>query len=161
MQVRKALPSVTWWRTPIGLHSNSQNKLGRLPSSSFVFCPPRHSRFVYSLSLSPSAVPMAAVARIDRRDLWKNKARSLQLQLRDRFRVAVDRRLRRQPFFSNNGRFSTTVQRWLKQFRDFRRESLPSSSAFYRKRGIVELSDPNSLFSLCGYCVHGVCSILV
>ncbi|KAE8733388.1 Subunits of heterodimeric actin filament capping protein Capz superfamily isoform 1 [Hibiscus syriacus] len=31
--------------------------------------------------------------------------------------------------------FSSTVQRWLRRFRDFRRDSLPSSSAFYRKRG--------------------------
>ncbi|KAF3454528.1 hypothetical protein FNV43_RR04976 [Rhamnella rubrinervis] len=72
-------------------------------------------------------------ARIDRGDLWKNKVRSLQLRLRQRFRVAVDRRLLRHPIFSE-GFFSSALQRWLKQFRDFRRESLPSSSAFYRKR---------------------------
>ncbi|KAL5566372.1 hypothetical protein UlMin_029536 [Ulmus minor] len=72
-------------------------------------------------------------ARIDRGDLWKNKARSLQLRLRDRFRVAVDRRLRRHPIF-DHGYFSSSFQRWVQRFRDFRRDSLPSTSAFYRKR---------------------------
>ncbi|PON52088.1 Tafazzin [Trema orientale] len=77
---------------------------------------------------------MAAAARIERGDVWKNKARSLQLQLRERFRVAVDRRLRRHPIFAD-GYFSTsTLQRYIQRFRDFRRDSLPSSSAFYRKR---------------------------
>ncbi|XP_062084824.1 uncharacterized protein LOC133790978 [Humulus lupulus] len=74
-----------------------------------------------------------AAARIERGDLWKNKARSLQLQLRNRFRVAVDRRLRRHPIFVD-GYFSSTLQRYLQRFQDFRRDSLPSSSAFYRKR---------------------------
>uniref|UniRef100_A0A803Q088 Tafazzin family protein n=1 Tax=Cannabis sativa TaxID=3483 RepID=A0A803Q088_CANSA len=74
-----------------------------------------------------------AAARIERGDLWKNKARSLQLQLRNRFRVAVDRRLRRHPIFVH-GYFSSTLQRYLQRFQDFRRDSLPSSSAFYIKR---------------------------
>ncbi|PSS03028.1 Tafazzin like [Actinidia chinensis var. chinensis] len=69
---------------------------------------------------------------IERGDLWKNKARSLQLRLRDRFRVAVDRHHRR-PRFSD-GYFSSTMQRWLQRFRSFRRDSLPSTSGFYRKR---------------------------
>lgn len=73
-------------------------------------------------------------ARIERGDLWKNKARSLQLRLRDRFRVVVDRRLRRHRIFSSDGCFSSTLQRWTQRFRDFRTDSLPSSSAFYRKR---------------------------
>ena len=68
-------------------------------------------------------------------DLWKSRARSLQLRLRDRFRIAVDRH-RRLPMFSTDGYFSSTLQRWLRRVRDFRRDSLPSSSAFYRKRGI-------------------------
>ncbi|GMJ11769.1 hypothetical protein like AT3G05510 [Hibiscus trionum] len=72
-----------------------------------------------------------AVQRLDRGDLWKNKARVLQLQLRQRFRVAVDRH--RHSVFADRY-FSSTVQRWLRRFRDFRRDSLPSSSAFYRKR---------------------------
>lgn len=66
-------------------------------------------------------------------DLWKSRARSLQLRLRDRFRIAVDRH-RRLPMFSTDGYFSSTLQRWLRRVRDFRRDSLPSSSAFYRKR---------------------------
>lgn len=75
-----------------------------------------------------------AVQRIERGDLWKSKARVLQLRLRDRFRVAVDRHRRRPPMFSD-GYFSSTLQRWLTRLRDFRRDSLQSSSAFYRKRG--------------------------
>ncbi|XVF41872.1 hypothetical protein PTKIN_Ptkin01aG0315500 [Pterospermum kingtungense] len=71
---------------------------------------------------------------IDRGDLWKKKALALQLQLRQRFRVAVDRHRRhRQSMFADRY-FPSTVQRWLRRFRDFRRDSLPSSSAFYRKR---------------------------
>lgn len=80
-----------------------------------------------------------AVQRIDRGDLWKNKVRALQLQLRDRFRVAVDRHRRRRhrpQIFAADGSLSTAIQRWLGLFRDFRRDALPSaSSAFYRKRG--------------------------
>uniref|UniRef100_A0A2P2LTZ1 Tafazzin family protein n=1 Tax=Rhizophora mucronata TaxID=61149 RepID=A0A2P2LTZ1_RHIMU len=74
-----------------------------------------------------------AVQRIDRGDLWKSKARILQLRLRERLRIAVDRRHRRPPIFTD-ACFSSTVQRWLARFRDFRRESLPSPSTFYRKR---------------------------
>lgn len=74
-----------------------------------------------------------AVHRIERGDLWKSKAEALSLRLKDRFRVAVDRRRRKQPMlFSDDGYFST-VDRLLRRFRDFRRDSLPSSSAFYRK----------------------------
>ncbi|GMN43909.1 hypothetical protein TIFTF001_013105 [Ficus carica] len=76
----------------------------------------------------------AAAARIERGDLWKNKARSLQLRLRDRFRVAVDRRLRRHRIFSSDGYFSSTLHRLMQRFHDFRTDSLPSSSAFHRKR---------------------------
>ncbi|KAJ0015265.1 hypothetical protein Pint_19774 [Pistacia integerrima] len=76
-----------------------------------------------------------AVQRIDRGDLWKNKARALQLQLRDRFRVVVDRHRRHRPqIFASDGSLSSAVQRWLRLFRDFRHDALPSSSAFYRKR---------------------------
>ena len=79
-----------------------------------------------------------AVAVSEMEDLWKNRARSLQLRLRDRFRVAVDRH-RRLPMFSTDGYFSSTLQRWLRRFRDFRRDSLSSSTAFYRKRGLSRL----------------------
>ncbi|CAK8544630.1 unnamed protein product [Lathyrus sativus] len=76
--------------------------------------------------------------RLDLGDVWKNKARSLQLQLRDRFRVAVDRHWRRRHhhtvFLHADGYFSSTIQRWLNRFRDFRRDALPSSTSFYRKR---------------------------
>lgn len=79
-----------------------------------------------------------AVQRIElgRGDLWKSKAKALQLRLRDRFRVVVDRHRRRPHIFSaaSDGHFSSTVQRWLNHFRDFRRDSLHSPSAFYRKR---------------------------
>ena len=79
-----------------------------------------------------------AVAVSEMEDLWKSRARSLQLRLRDRFRVAVDRH-RRLPMFSTDGYFSSTLQRWLRRFRDFRRDSLSSSTAFYRKRGLSRL----------------------
>ncbi|XP_058223770.1 uncharacterized protein LOC131333325 [Rhododendron vialii] len=70
---------------------------------------------------------------IERGDLWKDKVRSLQLLLRDRFRVAVDRH-RRRPSFSD-GYFSSTLQRWLRRFRSFRTDSLPSTtSSFCRRR---------------------------
>ncbi|CAL5194749.1 unnamed protein product [Lathyrus oleraceus] len=76
--------------------------------------------------------------RLDLGDVWKSKARSLQLQLRDRFRVAVDRHWRRRHhhtvFLHADGYFSSTIQRWLNRFRDFRRDALPSSTSFYRKR---------------------------
>ncbi|GMP40178.1 hypothetical protein CsSME_00010724 [Camellia sinensis var. sinensis] len=65
-------------------------------------------------------------------DLWKNRAWSLQLRLRDRFRVAVDKHRRRRRF--SDGYFSSTMQRWLQRFRSLRGDSLPSTSAFYRKR---------------------------
>lgn len=96
------------------------------------------------ISLSP---PMH---RLDRGDVWKNKARSLQLQLRGRFRVAVDRHWRRRNYHTfipdADGYFSSTLQRWLNRFRDFRRDSLPSSTSFYRKRG--SQFNYNSVFPL-------------
>ncbi|KAJ8752475.1 hypothetical protein K2173_004763 [Erythroxylum novogranatense] len=67
------------------------------------------------------------------RDVWKSKARVLQLRIRDRFRVAVDRRHRLTPLFAD-GYFSSKVQRWISRFREFRRDSLQTPSAFYRKR---------------------------
>ncbi|XP_030544834.1 tafazzin [Rhodamnia argentea] len=70
----------------------------------------------------------------ERGDLWKSKARSLQLRLRDRFRVVAVDKHRRGRALLTDGYFSSTVQRWLQTFRDFRRDSLPSSSSFYRKR---------------------------
>lgn len=77
--------------------------------------------------------------RLDRGDVWKSKARSLQLQFRNRFRVAVDCHWRRRHHHlilaaDADGYFSSTLQRWLNRFRDFRRDSLPSSTSFYRKR---------------------------
>lgn len=82
--------------------------------------------------------------RLDRGDVWKNKARSLQLQLRDRFRVAVDRHWRRRHNRTispdADGYFSSTLQRWLNRIRDFRRDSLPSSTSFYRKRVMRDFS---------------------
>ncbi|KAL6142590.1 hypothetical protein ACLB2K_060867 [Fragaria x ananassa] len=74
-----------------------------------------------------------AAARVERGDLWKTNALSVQRRLRERFRVEVDRRFRLHPIFSDSY-FASTVQRWLQRFRDFKRDSLPSSTAFYRKR---------------------------
>lgn len=71
--------------------------------------------------------------RIEGADLWKAKALALQLRLRERFHVAVDRHRDRRSMIADRY-FSSTVRRWLRRFRDFRVDSLPSSSAFYRKR---------------------------
>ncbi|OMP03289.1 Tafazzin [Corchorus olitorius] len=67
-------------------------------------------------------------------DLWKKKAFALQLQLRQRFRIAVDHHRRHRHSVLGDRYFTSTVQRWLRRFRDFRRDSLPSSTVFYRKR---------------------------
>ncbi|KAF5746731.1 hypothetical protein HS088_TW06G00905 [Tripterygium wilfordii] len=77
---------------------------------------------------------VGAVQRIERGDLWKSRALMLQIRLRERLRVAVDRHCHRPTIFASDGYFSSTVQRWLRRFRDFRRDSLPSSAVFYRKR---------------------------
>ncbi|KAK9146937.1 hypothetical protein Sjap_006840 [Stephania japonica] len=69
---------------------------------------------------------------IDRRDVWKYKARSFQLRLRDRFRVAVDRHKRR-PILSD-GYVASKVRQFVLRLRCLRGESLPPTSAFYRKR---------------------------
>ncbi|XP_043711512.1 tafazzin [Telopea speciosissima] len=69
---------------------------------------------------------------VDRGDLWKNRARALQLRIRDRFRVAVDRERRKSGF--SDGFLSSSLQRWVTRLRNLRRDSLPASSAFYRKR---------------------------
>ncbi|XP_027352246.1 tafazzin-like [Abrus precatorius] len=92
--------------------------------------------------------------RLDRVDVWKSNARHLQLQLRDRFRVAIDRhwRCRNHHTFipSADGYFSSTIQRWLSRFRDFRRDSLPSSTSFYRKRVTKDFSseEDSTLFRM-------------
>ncbi|KAK1582507.1 hypothetical protein Q3G72_015714 [Acer saccharum] len=84
---------------------------------------------------------MSSVQRLDKKgDLWKNRARELQLRLRDRFRVAVERHRCRPEIFSQDGFFSSSVQRWLRLFHDFRRDSLPSSSVLYRKRVSEDLN---------------------
>ncbi|KAH6805815.1 Phospholipid/glycerol acyltransferase family protein [Perilla frutescens var. frutescens] len=70
-----------------------------------------------------------------RGDLLAEGAKSLQLRLRERFRVAaVDYHRRRNSRITSGGYLSSTVQRWLDRFSEFRRHSLPSSSVFYRKR---------------------------
>lgn len=85
-----------------------------------------------------------------RGDLLAEGAKSLQLRLRERFRVAaVDYHRRRSLRITSGGYLSSTVQRWLDRFSEFRRDSLPSSSAFYRKRGLASL-----LVYLCTVYVH-------
>lgn len=61
---------------------------------------------------------------------WKDKARSLQLLLQHRFRVAVNRH---RPALSH-AYFSTRIQLWIDRFRNFRPDSLPCSTKFYLKR---------------------------
>ncbi|KAL3516032.1 hypothetical protein ACH5RR_022934 [Cinchona calisaya] len=69
-------------------------------------------------------------------DVFKDGARMLQIKLRNRFRVAVDHHRRLAGLYScdDYGSFSSTMQRWIQRLSDFRRDSLPSSSTFYRKR---------------------------
>ncbi|CAM8945976.1 unnamed protein product [Rhodiola kirilowii] len=83
---------------------------------------------------------MATSIWIDRKEVWKSKARDFQLRLRNRFRVVVTDR-RNRPIFNTDDYFSSTAQRWLHRFHDFRTESLPSSKVFYRKRVIKDAND--------------------
>lgn len=66
--------------------------------------------------------------------LWMDGARVLQLRLRERFRVAVDRRVRL-PEVSD---YSPTLQRWIHRARSFWEESSSRAATpsyrFYRKR---------------------------
>ncbi|MCL7050411.1 hypothetical protein MKW94_002980, partial [Papaver nudicaule] len=76
---------------------------------------------------------------VNRGDLWKDKARALQLRIRDRFRVTVDKHRRNIPRFSSSSdgttiNYSSNVHRWMLSFRTLRRDELPPSSVFYRKR---------------------------
>ncbi|KAK6911590.1 Phospholipid/glycerol acyltransferase [Dillenia turbinata] len=70
---------------------------------------------------------------ISRGDLWKNKVRSLQFRLRDRFRIAVDKHYGRRRTQFSHGYLSSSIRRCLLRFRKFRADSLPSSSVFSRK----------------------------
>nr|DAD33311.1 TPA_asm: hypothetical protein HUJ06_012162 [Nelumbo nucifera] len=69
---------------------------------------------------------------IDQSDLWKEKARALQIRIRDRFRIAVDKHRRKSRL--SDGYFSSSVQRWVLRLRNLRTDSMPASSPFYRKR---------------------------
>ncbi|KAI4310945.1 hypothetical protein MLD38_035887 [Melastoma candidum] len=76
------------------------------------------------------------ISRMDAGDAWKDKAYCLHQRLRSRFRIAVVHwhcRCLSHPAFSDRYSPSSIVQRWLQRFRDFRCDSLPSSSSFYRK----------------------------
>lgn len=66
-------------------------------------------------------------------DVFKDGARMLQVRLRDRFRVAVDRHRRRTRF--SDGSLSNKLKHWIQRFQDFSQDTLPSSTTFYRKRG--------------------------
>ncbi|RWR76528.1 tafazzin [Cinnamomum micranthum f. kanehirae] len=70
---------------------------------------------------------------IDRSDLWKDTIRALQLRIRDRFRIVVDRHRNHRQRFSENY-LSSTLQRWILRFRNLYAKSSPSPSVFYRKR---------------------------
>lgn len=129
-------------------------KTSSLPAAFFFpspIKPPSHPPFHLLLSYNlpsffsdSSHLNSMALNLIDRTDLWKNKARSLQLRLRDRFRVAVDNH-RRKPTIFSDGYFSFTLRLWLQRFRDFRHD-LPSSTVFYRKRGVFSFSNASFFF---------------
>ncbi|KAG7576135.1 Phospholipid/glycerol acyltransferase [Arabidopsis thaliana x Arabidopsis arenosa] len=86
---------------------------------------------------------------VDKADLWKS-ALLLNLKLRDRFRIAVDDHRGRAAVFSPDGYFSSTIHRWVTRFRNFRRESLPSPPAFYRRRVSKDLTaeEESALFRM-------------
>ncbi|XP_024015347.1 LOW QUALITY PROTEIN: tafazzin [Eutrema salsugineum] len=85
----------------------------------------------------------------DKADLWKSVL-LLKLQLRDRFRIAVDDHRGRAVVFSTDGYFSSTIHRLVARLRNFRRESLPSSPAFYRRRVSKDLmaEEESALFRM-------------
>lgn len=86
---------------------------------------------------------------IDRGDLLKANAHFLQLQLRQRFRVAVDRHFyRRRDSLSSavDGRVSSVVKRWFHRIRDFRRQSLTSSTSDSTSSAFSRLKRGNLLF---------------
>ncbi|XP_010464077.1 PREDICTED: tafazzin-like [Camelina sativa] len=86
---------------------------------------------------------------VDKADLWKS-ALLLNLKLRDRFRIAVDDHRGRAAVLSPDGYFSTSIHRWVTRFRNFRRESLPSPPAFYRRRVSKDLTaeEESALFRM-------------
>ncbi|CAN8269653.1 unnamed protein product [Cochlearia groenlandica] len=86
---------------------------------------------------------------VDKADLWRS-AMLLKLQLRDRFRIAVDDHRGRAAVFSTDSYFSSTIHRLATRFRNFRRDSLPSSTAFYRRRVSKDLTteEESALFRM-------------
>ncbi|CAA7015855.1 unnamed protein product [Microthlaspi erraticum] len=76
---------------------------------------------------------------VDKAELWKS-ALLLKLQLRDRFRIAVDDHRGRAAVFATDGYFSSSVHRLLTRLRNFRQESLPSPPTFYRRRVSKDLT---------------------
>ncbi|KFK37936.1 hypothetical protein AALP_AA3G049400 [Arabis alpina] len=86
---------------------------------------------------------------IDKADLWKSVL-VLKLRLRERLRIAVDDHRGRTVVFSTEGYFSSTIHRLLSRFQNFRRDSLPSPPAFYRRRVSKDLAaeEESALFRM-------------
>ncbi|WOL00433.1 hypothetical protein Cni_G09146 [Canna indica] len=76
---------------------------------------------------------------------WQDQARALQLRIRDRFRVAVDRRRHWQVESDH----SKTMQRWIRRVRSVWADPSPdapaSSLRFYRKKVGKDASDDSTL----------------
>ncbi|KAF8084472.1 hypothetical protein N665_0716s0018 [Sinapis alba] len=89
------------------------------------------------------------IALVDKADLWKSLL-LLKVQLRDRFRIAVDDHRGRAAGFYTDGYFSSSIHRLATRFRNFRRESLPSPPAFYRRRVSKDLTaeEESALFRM-------------
>ncbi|KAJ4898483.1 Phospholipid/glycerol acyltransferase family protein [Raphanus sativus] len=85
----------------------------------------------------------------DKADLWKSLL-LLKVQLRDRFRIAVDDHRGRAAVLYTDGYFSSSFHRLAARFRNFRRESLPSAPAFYRRRVPKDLTaeEESALFRM-------------
>ncbi|KAK1293530.1 N-acylphosphatidylethanolamine synthase [Acorus calamus] len=86
---------------------------------------------------------------IDRGELWRGKARALRIRIRDRFRVAVDRR-RQWPAFSESYN-SSTLQRLVLRVRAILgrdSSSSPARSKFYRKRVDKDIDDDSVIIRM-------------
>ncbi|CAH8361600.1 unnamed protein product [Eruca vesicaria subsp. sativa] len=89
------------------------------------------------------------VSLFDKAELWKSLL-FLKVQLRDRFRIAVDDHRGRAAVLYNDGYFSSSIHRLAARFRNFRKESLPSAPAFYRRRVSKDLTaeEESALFRM-------------
>ncbi|XP_068663655.1 uncharacterized protein [Aristolochia californica] len=83
---------------------------------------------------------------IDRSEFWNEKVRSLQLRIRNRFRVAVDRHWHRTRL--SNSYYSSTFQRWVTRFRTLYGDSSQPPSVFHRKRVSKDVDEDSAIIRM-------------